>query len=104
MNDVTFAILKVVISICAALITLFVLPYIHDLQNNVRYSQIYEIICTAVRSVEQTIREKGQGAVKKDHVMTFVRKLADEQHLSITDEQISGLIEACVYEMHQEAK
>ena len=104
MSDVTFAILKVTIAICSALITFFVVPYIHDLTADVRYSQIFQIVGAAVRAVEQTIRESGQGAVKKERVMQFIRKLADDQHFLITDEQISGLIEACVYEMKREAQ
>lgn len=104
MNDVTFGILKVVISVCASLITIYVVPYLYALQKNEKYAQLIDVISNAVRAAEQVVKGTGMGTVKKERVMQFVREWLGKQGLTLTDEQISELTEAAVYGMKQEAK
>ncbi len=104
MNDITFMILKIVISICAALVTVYVIPYLRTLRSDKRYSALIDIIKVAVLAAEQTITGSGQGAVKKEQVIEFVREWMQKQGIDITYEQLSQLIEAAVYSMKQEAK
>jgi len=104
MNDVTFMILKIVISICAALVTVYVIPYLKTLKDDKRYNALIDMVALAVRAAEQTIREEGQGAVKKERVIDFVREWMGKQGIDISYEQLSELVEACVYQMKQEAK
>ena len=40
MNDVTFAILKVAIAVCASLITMYAVPYLYELQKDVRFARL----------------------------------------------------------------
>ena len=61
-----------------------------------------DLIAVAVRAAEQTITGSGQGALKKEKVMSFVREWLATQGITITDEQLSELIEASVYAMKQE--
>lgn len=104
MNDITFLILKVVISICAALITVYIVPYLRTLRSDKRYSALIDIVKVAVLAAEQTITGEKQGSVKKETVIEFVRDWMQKQGLDITYEQLSQLIEAAVYSMKQEAK
>lgn len=104
MNDVTFMILKIVVSVCAALVTVYVVPYLKTLRNDKRYAGMVDLIGLAVRAAEQTITESGQGAVKKERVMEFVRGWLGDRGFDITYDQLSELVEAAVYQMKQEAK
>lgn len=104
MNDVTFQILKIVVSVCAALVTVYVVPYIKTLRAGKRYAQMIDLISLAVRAAEQTITESGQGAVKKERVIEFVREYLGGAGIDITGDQLSELIEAAVYSMKREAK
>lgn len=104
MNDITFLILKVVISICAAIVTVYIVPYLRTLRSDKRYSALIDMVKVAVLAAEQTVTGSGQGAIKKEQVVEFVRDWMTKQGIDITYDQLSQLIEAAVYSMKQEAK
>ncbi len=104
MNDITLTILKVVISVCAALITVYVVPYLKTLRSDARYSALIDMVEVAVLAAEQTVTGEKQGAVKKEQVMEFVREWMNKQGIDISYDQLSQLVEAAVYSMKQEAK
>lgn len=99
MDDMTFTIFKVVMSVCVALATVYLVPYLKTLRNDARYQSMIDMIAVAVRAAEQTITGSGQGAIKKDHVMEFVREWLAKQGITITDTQLSDLIESAVWSM-----
>lgn len=99
MNDVYMTILKVVVSICAALITVYVVPYIKALKDNERYSALADIVEVAVHAAEQTI--KAGGAAKKSEVLQFVGRWLDEKGVKVTQDELDQLIEAAVFAMNR---
>ena len=103
MDEFTMMILKVVISVCAALITYYVVPYIKALKEDARYQSVIEMIEIAVRAAEQVIRGEGQGALKKAEVVKFVSEWLERNGIGIMEDQLDQLIEAAVYAMKQEA-
>ena len=102
MNDITFDILKVVISICAALVTVYVIPYLKTLKEDRRYAQILDMVDVAVRAAEQTIKGSGKGMEKKKEVENIIYAWLMEKGIEITPEQINQLIECAVYQLKQE--
>ena len=102
MNDITFDILKVVISICAALVTVYVIPYLKTLKEDRRYAQILDMVDVAVRAAEQTIKGAGKGMEKKKEVENIIYAWLMEKGIEITPEQINQLIECAVYQLKQE--
>lgn len=52
----------------------------------------------AVHCAQQLMADN-EGADKKQAVETFLRRLLDDNHISITDEQLNTLIEAAVKQM-----
>ncbi len=102
MDDVTFMILKLVISVCAALVTAYVIPYLKTLKNNKRYSTVIDMVSLAVRAAEQTITDPKSGALKKAKVMQFTNRWLKTQGISISEEELNDLIESAVYQMKQE--
>ena len=104
MNDISFKILQVVVSVATALISIYVIPLLREKLKSEKYNQVFEIVEIAVRAAEQTITGAGMGAVKKDQVIDFVMRWALSHGILITDEQLDQLIECAVYNLKMEAK
>ena len=102
MDDMTFMLLKIVVSICAALITVYVIPYLKTLKEDARYAGVIDMIELAVRAAEQTITGSGQGALKKAEVLRFVTDWLNRNGIGIMEDELDQLIEAAVYRMKQE--
>jgi len=102
MNELTFDITKIVISACAALITVYAVPYLETLKDDKRYAQLLEMIGVAVRAAEQTIKGSGKGMEKKKKVENIIYAWLMEKGIEITPEQINQLIECAVYQLKQE--
>jgi len=104
MNDISFTILKVVVSVATALISVYVIPLLREKLKDAKYQSLIEIVEVAVRAAEQTIKGSGMGAVKKDEVIGFVTWWASLHGVNISDEQLDRLIECVVYNLKLEAK
>ena len=102
MNDVTLIVLKIVISVCAALITAYVIPYIKTLRNDKRYESLLEMVEVAVKAAEQSLKNE-TGEFKKSEVLNFVSKWMDEHGIYVDTAQLDQLIEAAVFAMRQES-
>ena len=98
MNDATFIILKLVVSVCAALVTVYLIPYIKTLREDKRYAQALDIVQTAVRAAEQSLKNES-GEFKKSEVLTFCAHWMDEHGIYISQEQLDHLIECAVFQM-----
>lgn len=104
MNDLTFNILKIVITIVTVVLSAAVIPLLKEKLNDSRYQRLLEMVEIAVRAAEQTIKGSGQGAIKKDEVTKFVTDWMFTHGISITQEQLDQLIECAVYNLKMEAK
>ena len=104
MNDLTFNILKIVVSVSTAFIAAYLIPLIREKLSDARYSKLIEIIEVAIRAAEQTITGTGMGHYKKDEVLAFVTAWMLKHGVTISEEQLDQLIEAAVYNLKQEAK
>jgi hypothetical protein len=93
MNDYLFALLVIVVCFCAASISRYLVPYIKQLMT------IKEVEA-AVKSAEQTIKGSGMGVTKKAQVIADVTSWLNAHHISITEAQLSILIEAAVKSMN----
>lgn len=102
MDEFTMLLAKIVISVCAALITAYVVPYIKTLKEDARYASVFEIIEIAVRAAEQVIKGSGQGALKKSEVVKFVSEWLERKGIGIMEDELDQLIEAAVFQMKQE--
>lgn len=103
MNDLTFNILKIVITIATVVLSAVVIPLLKEKLTDSRYQRLLEMVEITVRAAEQTIGS-GQGAIKKDEVVKFVTEWMYSHGISITQEQLDQLIECAVYNLKLEAK
>ena len=101
MDEVTFLILKVVLSVAAALVTAYLIPYIKARTSAETQDRVNLMIATAVRAAEQTIQG---GAKKKDEVVAYAAHWLAEHNIRMTSDQLNTLIEGIVYEVKQEKK
>ena len=99
MNDITFMILKIVISITAALVTVYLIPYIKSNTKTKQQEEIIKMIEVAVRAAEQTL---DTNSVKKADVVDYMVKWMNEQGIKISYDQLDKLIEAAVFSMKSE--
>lgn len=104
MNDLTFNILKIVVSVVMALIAYYAIPYIKRRIESDKYKELLEMIDIAVQAAEQSIKGKGMGTLKKENVTTFIKSWLAQVGLNITDEQLDQLIEAAVFELNKGRK
>ena len=103
MNDLTFNILKLVVSVSFALITVYLIPLIKNFIASEKYKDLVSIVKVAVLAAEQTIGS-GQGKFKKAEVIAFVSSYMSEHGFVISEDQLSQLLEAAVFEMNKEIK
>lgn len=103
MNDLTFNILKLVVSVVCALIAVYLVPYLKNKLQDEKYAQLLYMVEVAVRAAEQTIGS-GEGKLKKEEVMSFVLRWMADNGIKITEEQLSQLIESTVFNMNLEIK
>lgn len=99
MNELTFHLLKIVISVCTALIAYYLIPILKNKIKDDKYARLIEMINIAVRAAEQTVKGSKMGAVKKEDVIIFINNWMNQNGFSITQDQLSQLIEAAVFSM-----
>jgi len=100
MNEITFNILKIVVSVSAALISAYVIPLLKQKIAEIKDRRLLDAVKMAVRAAEQTIKGSGTGHLKKEEVIAFVTKWMISHGILITEEQLDQLIEAAVFSMN----
>ena len=100
MSEVTFGILKITISVAAALLTVFVIPLLKEKLEDVKYKKLVDKVKVAIRAAEQTIKGSGQGHIKKNEVLTYMTAWMLRKGIIITDDELNQLIEAAVFAMN----
>ena len=64
MSELTFNILKIVVSVATVFVSLYVIPLLKEKLSESKYQRLLEMVEIAVRAAEQSIKGCGQGAVK----------------------------------------
>ena len=109
MNDLFFKVLLAVITALIGVIVNQAVPYLRKKYEEseakvrqTRWAWTADIANAAVRAVEQTAAEAIHGQGKKDLAEQFVRSALSRAGITMTDDQISTLIEAAVQTMNSE--
>lgn len=91
MNNIWVGLGLVLITTIGAIFRFIVAP---ELKQN----KVWFWVQKAVLAIEQIIKEEGQGEIKKEFVIDFIK---NKMKLDIDDEDLVILIEAVVYEMNK---
>lgn len=100
MNDITFMISRIVLAIVAVIVSTVIVPALKKYIQSQENQQIYELIETAVRAAEQTIKGSGTGELKKEQVLKYVSDWLTSKGLAVREDQLDQMIEECVYLMN----
>ena len=87
---------KVIIPILGAIITYLIVPFIRQKTTKEQRENIYFWVRVAVQAAEMIYKEKGQGKLKKEYVVTFLQS----KGMNITIQELDVLIEAAVKELN----
>ena len=100
MNSELFVkIILAIISICGALVTAYVIPFIKSKISSTELNKLIEYAKIAVRCAEQ-IYTVEQWQEKKEYVMDYVMKIMNEKlHINLSYDQIDTIVEGIVNEV-----
>ena len=101
-DDLLFELLKLVLIVCSALISRYLIPFIRRELQNSEYQWVANVVGDAVYYFEQITTESGAGLKKKTEVLEFVQAQLDKKGIKISQEQLNALIEATVYGMNMD--
>lgn len=93
-NDVFQALITLIVALFGA----FVIPYIKNRLGVEKYEYYKRMAKVAVQAMEMIFHEAGQGEIKKEGAMKFLRDLG----ITLSEEELSVLIESAVCELHEE--
>lgn len=97
MNETTFRVAELVIRVIAAVLAAYVIPVVARwIKQKMTQSEVGKAVLAA-----QQILWKQSGEVRKEFAMKVARAALDDLHISISDDQLSALIEAAVLELHR---
>jgi hypothetical protein len=89
-------IIKIIIPILGAIITYLIVPLVKQKTTKEQRENIYFWVRVAVQAAEMIYKEKGQGKLKKEYVVTFLQS----KGMNITMQELDILIEAAVKELN----
>ena len=95
MNDTTFRLVQMAVQLVCGILAVYVVPVLVKMAK--QYLAQSEV-GKAVLAAQQTLWEKS-GEERKTFAMTVAKEALNALHISISDDQLSTLIEAAVYEM-----
>lgn len=110
MNELIFNVLLAVITALVGIVVKQLIPYLKAKQTETtaklrqtKWSWTADIIDAAVRAVEQTAKGAIHGEDKKQAAMAYTKSVLQKSGITMSDEQISTLIEAAVQAMNAQA-
>lgn len=110
MNELIFNVLLAVITALVGIVVKQLIPYLKAKQTETtaklrqtKWSWTADIIDAAVRAVEQTAKGAIHGEDKKQAAMAYTKSVLQKSGITMSDEQISNLIEAAVQAMNAQA-
>lgn len=94
-------VIKLVVSVCAILLTMYVIPYLRTKVLDSKWQKVLDIVEELVLAAEQIMKEPGSGEEKKKMVMEFTSKWLKERGIEISEEELDKLVEAAVRKMNE---
>ena len=106
-NQLVFNVCMALIVALIGVITKTLLPYLKAKKDEAttairqtRWAWAADIIDAVVRAVEQTVEDGVHGEAKKDEATRLIMDFFRANHIDLTQEQISALIESAVQAMN----
>lgn len=103
MNELTFEIVRLLIRILAAVVTIYLVPAIKQwITVHAENEKLYALMRWAKEAVyaAEQIHGAGTGQERKQYAAHFLWEIAQKNNINITEDQINLLLEAAVGEMN----
>lgn len=94
-NTIITIISRIIIPVCGAIITYFIIPWIKAKTGNARFNEIMMWVYRAVDAAEQ-IFPAGDNETKIDFTVKFIQEQAKKRGIDLTQHEIRTLIESAV--------
>lgn len=104
MREDLFSLILSVIPVLGAILTLYIIPLLKEKIGNEKLEKCKEWTMMAVKAAEMLWTETGMGADKKAYVVEFLTDMCNKHSLTITEQQMDVLIEACVKQLKLDEK
>ena len=98
MDNVTFEILKIIVSLISIIITFYLVPYLKNRMGQDKMDEIQKWANNIVLAIQQTNGE-ASGEEKRRQAEELLQKILDQYKINLTVEQINILIESAVKSM-----
>ena len=95
MNETTFRLVELAVRLVFGILAVYVVPVV---AGAIKQMLAESAVGKAVLAAQQTLWEKS-GEERKDFAMKVAREALDALHISMSDDQLSTLIEAAVREL-----
>lgn len=95
MNETTFRLLELAVRLVFGVLAVYVVPVV---AGAIKQMLAESAVGKAVLAAQQTLWEKS-GEERKEFAMKVAREALDALHISMSDDQLSTLIEAAVREL-----
>ncbi len=95
MSDTTFRLIELAVRLVFGVLAVYVVPVV---AGTIKQMLAESAVGKAVLAAQQTLWEKS-GEERKDFAMKVAREALDALHISMSDDQLSTLIEAAVREL-----
>lgn len=99
MREVTLEALKLLIMILAMVMTRYVVPWLKAKTENETMQAVIDWTMQAVLAAEQA-HQAQSGAERKYIVTEFIKQILIQKNISLSDEELSMLIESAVKQMN----
>lgn len=86
------SILNLVLVIISILISRYLVPWLKEKYTSEKLNNIYNKVSKAVQAAQKIYNESGQGPLRKEYVITYLKKM----NINITDSELDVLIESAV--------
>lgn len=103
MREITLEALKLLIMILAMVMTRYVVPWLKAKTENETMQAVIDWTMQAVLAAEQA-HQAQSGAERKYIVTEFIKQILIQKNISLSDEELSMLIESAVRQMNYEEK
>lgn len=102
-NFVVATIVAILLGFAAVVAAYYLVGYLRAIKDNAQLSIMIGWITVKIRELEQELGDM-PGPRKKELALIFSQKIATQLRLSFSQEQLSSIIEACVYGLKEAAK
>lgn len=86
------SILELALVAIGLVITRFLVPYLKEKYTAEKVKNVYDIIVKAVQAAEKIYQEHGQGLLKKEYVVDYIKKIG----ITLSEDDLNVLIESAV--------